>query len=80
MLVTGCSECDCAFRLGDAWTGQLLRGEREPHLRRTVSRRELRVVWAGRDRARIERELARFREQLVSGDAVRQPHVEGGCA
>jgi coenzyme F420-reducing hydrogenase delta subunit/ferredoxin len=81
VLVTGCSECDCAFRLGNAWTEQRLRGEREPHLRRTVSARELRVVWAGRDRARIERELAQFREQLVHEDAVTQPQVEGGgCA
>jgi coenzyme F420-reducing hydrogenase delta subunit/ferredoxin len=80
VLVTGCRECDCAFRLGDTWTEQRLRSEREPHLRRTVSSRQLRVVWAGSDRARIERELAQFREQLVQGDVVIQADAESGCA
>lgn len=81
VLVTGCRECDCAFRLGDTWTEQRLRGEREPHLRRTVSSRQLRVVWAGSDRARIERELTEFREQLAQGDVAIQPDAEdGNCA
>jgi coenzyme F420-reducing hydrogenase delta subunit len=78
VLVTGCRECDCAFRLGDTWTEQRMRGEREPHLRRTVSSRQLRVVWTGSDRARIERELAQFREQLVQGDMVMQADAESG--
>ncbi len=81
VLVTGCRECDCAFRLGDTWTEQRLRGEREPHLRRTVSTRQLRVVWAGGDRARIERELAQFRDQLGQKGVVTQLPVEGSsCA
>jgi coenzyme F420-reducing hydrogenase delta subunit len=80
VLVTGCRECDCAFRLGDVWTEQRLRGEREPHLRRTVSSRQLRVVWAGSDRARIERELAQFRDQLVQRDVLIQTDAESGRA
>jgi coenzyme F420-reducing hydrogenase delta subunit/ferredoxin len=68
VLVTGCGECDCAFRLGNTWAEQRLRGEREPHLRRTVSPRELRVVWASRrEHARVERELAAFRAELSTG-------------
>jgi len=81
VLVTGCRECDCAFRLGNTWTEQRLLGEREPHLRRTVSQPQLRVLWAGRDRARIERELAQFRDRLVSENAMNQPQEQGrGCA
>jgi ferredoxin/coenzyme F420-reducing hydrogenase delta subunit len=80
VLVAGCRECDCAFRLGDTWTEQRLRGEREPHLRRSVSSRQLRVVWAGSDRARIERELAQFRAHLVAGNMVTQADIESGCA
>ena len=34
VVVTGCHEGDCAYRLGGAWTDQRLAGEREPHLRR----------------------------------------------
>ena len=77
VLVAGCRECDCAFRLGGTWTEQRLRGQREPHLRRTVSRRQLRVVWAGMDRARIERELAQFRGHLVHGNHMNQPRANG---
>jgi quinol-cytochrome oxidoreductase complex cytochrome b subunit/coenzyme F420-reducing hydrogenase delta subunit len=66
VLVAGCGECDCAFRLGNTWTEQRLRGDREPHLRRTVSASEYRVVWAGRDRGRLQREVERFRAQLAA--------------
>lgn len=65
VLVTGCGECDCAFRLGNDWTEQRLRGEREPHLRANVRRERVHVVWASaRQRAKLESELAHFRETL----------------
>ncbi|HTT41057.1 MAG TPA: hydrogenase iron-sulfur subunit [Burkholderiales bacterium] len=76
VLVAGCGECDCVFRLGNTWAEQRLRDEREPHLRRTVSPRELRVVWAGKDRARLERELAEFRAELTRGKAGTEPDAQ----
>jgi coenzyme F420-reducing hydrogenase delta subunit/ferredoxin len=67
VVVTGCGECDCTFRLGNTWTEQRLRGSREPHLRRTVSPQELRVVWAGaHDQARVAREVDAFRTELAA--------------
>jgi coenzyme F420-reducing hydrogenase delta subunit len=45
VVVTGCREGDCAFRLGQRWIEQRLLGEREPHLRAGVAREALRVVW-----------------------------------
>jgi ferredoxin len=45
VIVTGCREGDCAFRLGQRWIEQRLLGEREPHLRAGVAREALRVVW-----------------------------------
>jgi coenzyme F420-reducing hydrogenase delta subunit/ferredoxin len=67
VVVTGCGECDCAFRLGNAWTEQRLNGSREPHLRRTVSPQELRVVWAGaHEQARVAREVDAFRRALAT--------------
>lgn len=45
VVVTGCGEGDCAFRLGQRWTEERLRGAREPHLRAGVARDRLRVVW-----------------------------------
>ena len=78
VLVAGCGECDCAFRLGNTWTEQRLRGEREPHLRSTVSPRELRVIWAGNDHARLERELANFRTALARDDVGARVQVQDG--
>ena len=80
VLVTGCRECDCAFRLGNTWTEQRLRGEREPHLRKTVSPQELRVVWAGNDHPRLERELTEFRAQLAPEPALRTSMRSGDHA
>jgi quinol-cytochrome oxidoreductase complex cytochrome b subunit/coenzyme F420-reducing hydrogenase delta subunit len=45
VVVSGCREGDCAFRLGQRWTEQRLLGLREPHLRAGVPREALRVVW-----------------------------------
>ncbi|MDE2297981.1 MAG: hydrogenase iron-sulfur subunit [Burkholderiales bacterium] len=45
VVVTGCHDGDCAFRFGQRWTEERLRGEREPHLRAGVPRPRLRVVW-----------------------------------
>src|SRR4029453_2179924 len=41
VLITGCGECDCAFRFGNDWTEQRLASEREPHLRRNVPRQRV---------------------------------------
>jgi len=77
VMVTGCGECDCEFRLGNTWTEQRLRGEREPHLRRTVSPQELRVVWAStHERDRLAREVDAFRAELA---ARKQPAAAAGA-
>jgi coenzyme F420-reducing hydrogenase delta subunit len=46
VLVTGCREGGCEFRLGQRWTAQRLDGQREPHLRTSVPRERWRTVWA----------------------------------
>lgn len=45
VLVTGCSEGACAFRLGTRWTEERLGGVREPHLRASVPRDRLATAW-----------------------------------
>lgn len=45
VVVTGCREGDCAFRLGQRWTEERLLGIREPRLRADAPREALRVVW-----------------------------------
>ena len=48
VLVSGCREGGCEFRLGQQWTQARLQGTREPHLRATVPRDRLAVTWVDR--------------------------------
>ena len=45
VLLTGCAEGACAFRLGTRWTEERLSGTREPHLRASVPRERLVTAW-----------------------------------
>jgi coenzyme F420-reducing hydrogenase delta subunit/ferredoxin len=66
VLVTGCRDGDCAYRLGNRWTEERLAGEREPHLRSTVAKERVRVFWAGgADLAALRVELQEFRGALA---------------
>jgi coenzyme F420-reducing hydrogenase delta subunit len=65
VLVTGCREGDCTFRLGNRWVGERMGGAREPHLRANVPRERLRIFWAGPAEGELLAEdLARFRQRL----------------
>ena len=67
VLVTGCSEGGCAFRLGQRWTRERLLGAREPHLRASVPRERVATVWADvGEEATVEAALAALRLR-VSG-------------
>lgn len=69
VLVTGCRQGDCAYRLGDRWVEQRLAGRREPHLRANVPREKLRIAWSGKpDLEELARELASLRASLRSFD------------
>jgi coenzyme F420-reducing hydrogenase delta subunit/NAD-dependent dihydropyrimidine dehydrogenase PreA subunit len=62
VLVTGCAEGACAFRLGTRWTEERLAGTREPHLRASVPREKVATAWlpAG-DEAALAAALDQFR-------------------
>ncbi|MEW5889955.1 MAG: hydrogenase iron-sulfur subunit [Pseudomonadota bacterium] len=65
VLVTGCREGGCFFRLGTRWTEERLAGRREPHLRRNVPKERLRLVWADpQDEAALAAALQDFRTHL----------------
>jgi coenzyme F420-reducing hydrogenase delta subunit/ferredoxin len=67
VLITGCREGDCQYRLGNRWTEERLAGRREPHLRALVPRERVRVAWAGpTDAGSLAAELERFRRALES--------------
>lgn len=47
VMVTGCCEEDCYYRLGNTWVEQRFEAERMPHLRTSGAKRDISVVWAG---------------------------------
>ncbi len=70
VLVTGCREGDCAYRLGDRWTAERMAGAREPHLRAGVPRERVRLAWAHRNDVHgLARALSEFRAALAAGAA-----------
>ena len=48
VVLAGCSEGDCYYRLGAEWTRQRIAGTRDPYLRKRVPRERLSVVWDGK--------------------------------
>ncbi len=47
VMVTGCCEEDCYYRLGNTWMEQRFAAERFPKLRTTGAKRDIAVIWAG---------------------------------
>ncbi|HNR22494.1 MAG TPA: cytochrome b N-terminal domain-containing protein [Steroidobacteraceae bacterium] len=76
VLITGCREGGCEFRLGNRWTVERLSGERKPWLRRRAPRERLRVVWADRGEEKslqaAVRDLRNLPPAAVAG-AIRRP-------
>ena len=65
VLLAGCAEGDCFYRLGNRWTDERMRGVRDPYLRKRVALEKLSVNWLSRDaRKQRQRELNRFRGSL----------------
>ncbi len=63
VLVAGCREAGCEFRLGQRWTARRLAGRREPHLNPRVRTAQLAVAWADAgDSSALAAALERLRE------------------
>ena len=66
VMITGCSDGDCFFRLGSEWTRQRLARERDPFLRQRVDRTRLTQSWLPPNaKARRRRALQAFRASLA---------------
>ena len=73
VLVTGCRDGDCTYRLGNRWLEERLAGRREPHLRAAVPRDRVRVAWTGcDDESALRDALASFRADLTAGARARR--------
>lgn len=64
VVVTGCRESDCEFRLGDRWVQNRMTGAREPRLRAAAPRERIAVVWAGNQREKLVQAIADLRSHL----------------
>jgi ferredoxin/coenzyme F420-reducing hydrogenase delta subunit len=81
VLVSGCREGGCEFRLGQRWTAARLAGTREPHLRASVPAEQLATVWADAgDDAALRAALGQLRSRLhrVVMPAVLDPEPSHG--
>jgi ferredoxin/coenzyme F420-reducing hydrogenase delta subunit len=70
VLVTGCLEGACEYRLGQRWAAERLRGQREPRLRAQVPPGRLVVAWAdAADAPALNAALDNLRRRLHHQDA-----------
>lgn len=65
VMLAGCRDGDCHYRLGQRWTEQRIAGQRDPYLRQRVPRERIDTCWLGPGRSRQQHErLTAFRERL----------------
>lgn len=75
IVVTGCREGGCDFRIGMEWTRARLTRQREPHLRNLVPLDRLQLVEASRtDRKQLAAAISQFRVRLeTDANAITRP-------
>ena len=65
VLLTGCRDGDCHFRLGIQWTQARIAGQRDPYLRKRVPRERIEQFWGGPTQLRqLSQSLEAFRTRL----------------
>ena len=74
VVIAGCRESDCEFRLGDRWLQERFAGEREPRLRAAAPRERIAVVWNGSDQHRLETTLSSLRHRIAQDPSTITPH------
>jgi coenzyme F420-reducing hydrogenase delta subunit/ferredoxin len=76
VMVSGCREGDCAYRLGHEILRARLEGSREPRLRARVSRARVRTFWGARADARsLSAAVAAFRRDLAASPRAAGPSM-----
>lgn len=73
IVVTGCRDGGCEFRLGMQWTQERLAHRREPHLRNLVPQDRLQIVHASRSESKqlaaaVEEFRSRFNNQTITSN------------
>jgi coenzyme F420-reducing hydrogenase delta subunit/ferredoxin len=66
VVVVACREGGCAFRFGERWTAERLAGTREPHLRASVERERVALVFAGAgDERALQQAIESLRQRIA---------------
>jgi coenzyme F420-reducing hydrogenase delta subunit/ferredoxin len=74
VVVSGCRDGGCEFRLGMEWTRERLARSREPALRALVPAERIRVIpAAGHETGKLAASVAEFRRYLASKTTLRPP-------
>ncbi|MEH6582782.1 MAG: hydrogenase iron-sulfur subunit [Halioglobus sp.] len=67
VMISGCCEGDCYYRLGNTWMDQRFSTERMPVLRTRVPREKVRVRWLGEQGTKqLQQEVVEFQSDLNS--------------
>ncbi len=61
VVLAGCREDDCEFRLGERWVRERFAGRRPPRLRASVASARVRIAWVGGDDAALQRAIESLR-------------------
>jgi len=79
VMISGCCEGDCHYRVGNTWMDQRFSGERMPILRTRVPREKVRVRWLGvQGTGELKQEITTFQQELaVPADAEPVEVVHG---
>jgi coenzyme F420-reducing hydrogenase delta subunit/ferredoxin len=76
VVVAACREGGCAFRYGERWTAERLAGLREPHLRASVERERVALVFAGAGDGRaLQQAIESLRQRIAPRGVCTQDAV-----
>ena len=79
VMISGCCEGDCFYRLGNTWLNQRFAKERMPILRTRVPRDKLRLRWLGvQGTAQLGREVTEFQAHLQATETIDLEEVGNG--
>jgi coenzyme F420-reducing hydrogenase delta subunit len=77
VMISGCCEGDCHYRLGNTWMDQRFSAERMPILRTRVPRERVRQRWLGMQGHRqLQEEIVEFQEMLGQFEETGDGEVE----
>ena len=76
VMLTGCSEGNCYYRLGNEWTQDRVTRVRDPHLRKRVPRERIALSWMPKGARRRRQALDNFMAQIKDLPPMKKRRVD----